>query len=244
VAIATKSASSDAAEFRGQLEECLATLGRPVADILFIHGSRSDFTLDKYGRVIEELGRLKARGRIRHGGLSTHCIAACRGALAVPEIEVVMPIANLAGMGIADGPLDEMLDAMARLRAAGRGLLLMKALAGGALIARRAEALRWARERSGCHAVVVGMVSEAEASYNLALFGGEPVPADGDPRIALAAKRLIILRRICRRCGACVATCPSGAMKLGPECAEPDAAKCVLCGYCIPGCKRFSIRMV
>ena len=122
--------------------------------------------------------------------------------------------------------------------------MLMKALAGGALIARRAEALRWARERSGCHAVVVGMVSEAEARYNLALFGGGPMPADGDPRIALAAKRLIILRRICRRCGACVATCPSGAMKLGPECAEPDAAKCVLCGYCIPGCKRFSIRMV
>ncbi len=244
VAVATKSASSDPVEFRGQLEECLAVLERPRADILFIHGARNDFSLDKYGRVIEELGRLKADGRIRHGALSTHRVAACRGALAVPEIEVVMPIANLAGMGIADGSLDEMLSAVAELRAAGRGLVLMKALAGGALIARREEALRWARERSGCHAVALGMVSEAEAGYNLALFGGEALPADGPGRGALAAKRLTILRKVCKRCGACVEKCPTGAMRVGPECAEPDPAKCVLCGYCIPACEHFCIRMV
>jgi len=155
-----------------------------------------------------------------------------------------MPIANLAGMGIADGPVGAMLEAIAELRSAGKGLVLMKALAGGALIARREEALRWARERSGCHAVAVGMVSVAEAEYNLALFGGEPLPVDPAGRGGLAAKRLSILGHLCQRCGRCAERCPAGAMRLGAKCAESDAAKCVLCGYCIPACERFCIRMV
>jgi len=44
VAVAGKSGSSDPAEFRGQLDECLAALGRPRADIFYIHGSRSTST--------------------------------------------------------------------------------------------------------------------------------------------------------------------------------------------------------
>jgi len=243
VAVAAKSSAADPAEFRGQLGECLAALGRDRADIFYIHGSRGEFSLERHGRVVEELGRLKAAGRIRLGGVSTHRIGACRAALGIPEIEVVMPIANLAGLGIADGKVEEMLAAIAELRAAGKGLVLMKALAGGALIARREEALRWARERSGCHAVAVGMVSVAEVEYNLAVFGDQPVTAELAARAELRSKRLTILRKVCKRCGECVKACPQAAMALGAECAEPDRDKCVLCGYCIPACPVFSIRI-
>jgi aryl-alcohol dehydrogenase-like predicted oxidoreductase len=243
VRVASKSSAADPAEFRGRLEEALAALGRKRLDICYIHGSRSEFTLERYGAVIEELGRLKAAGKVRLAGVSTHRVSACRAALGVPELDVVMPIANLAGLGIADGTVGEMLAAIAELRAAGKGLVLMKALGGGALLERREEALRWARENAGCHAVAVGMVSADEVDFNLAVFAGRPVLPELAARSARAGKRITVLRKVCERCGRCVAACPVGAMRLGAECAEPDTAKCTVCGYCLPECPRFALRM-
>jgi predicted aldo/keto reductase-like oxidoreductase len=243
VRIASKSSAADPAEFRGRLEEALAGLGRRQLDIYYIHGSRAEFTLERYGAVIEELGRLKAAGKVGLAGVSTHRISACRAARDVAELDVVMPIANLAGLGIADGPVEEMLAAVADLRAAGKGLVLMKALAGGALLARREEALGWAREKSGCHALAVGMVSADEVDYNLAVFSGRPVPPELAARSARVGKRITVLRKVCERCGRCVEACPAGAMRLGAECVEPDPSKCTLCGYCLPECPKFALRM-
>jgi ferredoxin len=119
----------------------------------------------------------------------------------------------------------------------------MKALAGGLLIPRRSEALRWARSESGCHAVAVGMVSAAEVDYNLALFGDEQIGADLEARAVMREKSIKVIRA-CIRCGKCVETCPQGAMTLGQERAEPDPEKCVLCGYCVPECPKFAIRVI
>lgn len=242
VMVTTKSSAADPAEFRGQLEEALAALGRERVEIFYIHAARREFSVGKYGRVIEELGRLKAEGKVRLGGLATHRVSGCRAALEVAEIEVVHPLVNMAGLGLADGTREEMLAAIAELSAAGRGLIQMKSLAGGRLIEEREKALAWARRDSGCHAVAVGMVSEAEVDYNLAIFAGAHVGAELAARAELRHKRLVILGA-CVRCGNCVEACPQGAMSLGEERAEPDMDKCILCGYCVPGCPQFCIRI-
>jgi aryl-alcohol dehydrogenase-like predicted oxidoreductase len=243
VSIATKSPSADPVEFRGQLERALSELDRPRVEILYVHGGRGEFTLEKFGRVVEELGRLKAEGKVLHGGVSNHRVSAFREALRAPELEVLHPLMNCDGLGLTDGSLEEMLEVTARLREGGRGLVLMKALAGGLLIPRRSEALRWARNESGCHAVAVGMVSAAEVDYNLALFSGEEVGADLQAAAVMREKRVKVIGA-CIRCGKCVETCPQGAMRLGEERAEPDAAKCILCGYCVPECPKFAIRVI
>ena len=240
--IITKSPALDPVEFRGHLEEALSALGRERVEALYMHGGRREFTLEDYGPVIEELGRLKAEGKIRAGGMSSHRVSGCRLALSLSEVEIVHPLTNVAGMGLTDGEHEEMQAVIAELRAAGKGLVQMKALAGGVLIERREEALRWARKESGCHAVAVGMVSEAEVDYNLALFGDEPISEELAARAELRQKRLLVLGA-CAGCGKCVEICPQEAMKMGEERAEPDPEKCILCGYCVPVCPQFCIRM-
>jgi ferredoxin len=192
---------------------------------------------------VEEIGRLKAEGKVLCGGVSNHRVSAFREALRAPELEVLHPLMNCDGLGLTDGKLEEMLEITSRLREEGRGLVLMKALAGGLLIPRRAEALRWAREKSGCHSVALGMVSAAEVDYNLALFGGAEIGADLEARAVMREKRVKVIRA-CIRCGSCVEACPQGAMTLGEEHAEPDPGKCILCGYCVPECPKFAIRVI
>jgi len=242
VLVATKSGAADPAEFRGQLEEALRALGRERVDIFYLHAARGEFSTGKHGAVLEELGRLKSEGKARLGGLATHRVSGCRAALALAEIDVVHPLVNMAGLGLTDGTQEEMLAALAELGAAGKGLIQMKPLAGGLLIAEREKALAWARRGSGCHATAVGMVSEAEVDYNLAFFGDEPISAELAARAELHQKRLHVLGA-CIKCGSCVESCPQGAMRLGEKRAEPDAGKCILCGYCVPGCPQFCIRM-
>jgi aryl-alcohol dehydrogenase-like predicted oxidoreductase/NAD-dependent dihydropyrimidine dehydrogenase PreA subunit len=243
VSIATKSPSSDPVEFRDQLERALSELGRPRVEILYIHGGRGEFTVAKFGRVVEEIGRLKSEGKVLLGGLSNHRVSAFREAESLAELDVFHPLMNCDGLGLTDGTLDEMLEVTARLRAAGKGLVLMKALAGGLLIRARRKALEWARRESGCHAVAVGMVGQAEVDYNLALFGDAEIGPDLEARAVMAEKRLVVIRA-CERCGRCVEVCPQGAMSLTAERAEPDPRKCILCGYCVPECPKFAIRMI
>ena len=40
----------------------------------------------------------------------------------------------------------------------------------------------------------------------------------------------------CVSCGACVDTCPAGALELGAESVEVDEGACVDCGACVDAC--------
>ena len=97
---------------------------------------------------------------------------AARAALKFPEIEVVHPLINIRGIGIAGGAREDMEEAVDALAEAGRGVYAMKALGGGHLIAERREAIRYALGLPGVQSVAVGMQSEAEVDYNVALFEG------------------------------------------------------------------------
>ena len=44
-------------------------------------------------------------------------------------------------------------------------------------------------------------------------------------------------------CGRCAEVCPQEAMRLEDDRARPDPEKCILCGYCVPECPKFAIRM-
>jgi len=52
----------------------------------------------------------------------------------------------------------------------------------------------------------------------------------------IGACRPVVTEEACSRCGACVATCREGAIRLSGGAPQVDAARCVDCGKCVEVC--------
>ncbi|WP_291317129.1 aldo/keto reductase [Desulfuromonas sp.] len=244
VRIATKTHASDAPTARSHVERALRELAVDRLDIVLLHGARLADPFVERGAVLDELLRLRDEGKILHVGLSSHYICAVRKAALHPDIDVVHPLINRKGMGILDGDASEMAGAIAALSRAGKGVYAMKALAGGNLISEALASLDYVRGLPGVDGVAVGMLSEAEIEANLALF------ADQEPDVALweelskRRRRLRIMDRFCKGCGACVPACTNDALVIEDGKARVLEEKCILCGYCAAACPEFIIRVV
>lgn len=244
VYIATKTHADNAAEARRHVERALRELGVEQLDIVHLHGARLADPFIERASVFDELLQLREEGKIRRVGLSSHYISAVRRASAHPEIAVVHPLINQNGMGILDGPAEEMAAAIAEAAEAGKGIYAMKALAGGNLIARARASLGYVLGLKGVHAVAVGMLSEAEIEANLDLFAGESPDAEIWKGLERRRRRLRIMDRFCKGCGTCLAGCASEALTLQEGKAAVDEGECILCGYCAAACPEFIIRVV
>ncbi len=242
--IVTKTNAQDAPTARQHVEKALRELGLERLDIVHLHGARLADPFVERAAVFEELLRLREEGKIAHLGLSTHYICGVRKAAAQPDVEVIHPLINRAGMGILDGTPQQMAEAIAEAARSGKGVYSMKALAGGNLIGQARASLDFVRGLSGVAAVAVGMLSVEEVDANLALFSGETP----DPRrwevLEARRRRLKIMDRFCKGCGACVEACTNDALRLEGGKVVLDQEACILCGYCAAACPEFIIRVV
>jgi aryl-alcohol dehydrogenase-like predicted oxidoreductase len=242
--VISKTHAPDAAGARAHVERALRETGLGRLDVVHVHGARVERPFVDRAEVFAELGRMKDEGKIGHVGLSSHFVPAVREAAGRPEVEVVHPLVNRAGLGIQGGTRDAMLEAVGACAAAGKGIYAMKALGGGNFISAARENLEWVRSQPSIHAVAVGMLSGAEVRANVRLFG-EGVADDSEWEPLEARRRkLRIMRRFCKGCGACVPACASGALSVREGKAGVDEAACVLCGYCAEACPEFVIRVV
>ncbi len=244
VYLATKTHTSDPALARAHIEKALRELGRERLDIVHIHAARVADPFVERAAVLEELLRLKEEGKIAHVGLSSHYISAIRKAAAHPEIEVLHPLINQTGMGILDGSALEMAEAITEASRSGKGLYAMKALAGGNLIARARSSLTYVLGLEGIDGVAVGMLSIGEIDANLDLFSGrEPEEATWKV-LESRRRRLRIMDRFCKGCGACVPACTNHALNVSNGKVHVTQDQCILCGYCAAACPEFIIRVV
>ncbi len=243
--VASKSSAPDSAGMRAAVAEARAALGLDRIDVFHLHAARAgaNVLVERKG-ALEALLDEKAAGRIGAIGLSAHDVGAVRAAASSPDIDVVFPLMNLTGAGIMGGGRPEMEAAVAECVASGKGVYLMKALAGGTLVGRYREALAYARNVPGSSAVALGMVSEEEVDQNLEAFSARPGAVLSFPDPAPSSKRFLAVPVICQDCGACIEACPSNAISRrdGKAWIDPDA--CLRCGYCVPACPQFAIRMV
>lgn len=245
VLLATKTHGRDAATVDGHVEKARRELDRDVLDVMLLHCARTPRFDGSWDAAWDALQRHKAAGRIRLAGFSTHSARDARLAADHADIDVVHPLINRLGMGLLDGGIDDMADAIARLGAAGKFVYAMKALAGGHLIPQRDEAFRWTLALPGIASMAVGMVSVDEVEYNVRWLAGESIPpALAEATLPRAAKRLSILTNLCRGCGACVPHCENDALRVEDNRVVVDHTHCILCGYCAPHCAQFAIRMV
>lgn len=241
--ICTKSYSYDEATANESFKAAVEGIGRDYIDIFLLHEQESEHTLRGHYEALEFFLKKKQQGFIGAVGISTHYIAGVLGANKYPELDIVFPLINKTGIGIADGDTNGMLHAINRSYEQNKGVIVMKPLGGGHLLAAKDEAFKYLLNQECIHSIAVGVQSEAELLYNCALFSGEAIDESITAKIEAQQRRLLI-HDWCEGCGACVKRCKNKALSMYDNMAVVDNSKCALCGYCAGVCPQFCIKVV
>ncbi len=241
--VCTKSYSYDIPTAEKSFRLAVEGIGREYIDIYLLHEQESRHTIRGHYEAIEYLLKKKEQGYIGAIGLSTHFIAGVEGANHYPELGVVFPLINKDGVGIADGGQDDMMAQIHKAHALGKGIIAMKPLGGGHLIAHRNQALSYILQEPSIHTIAIGMQTEAEVYYNCAVFSGEQPDPKWEVETQRAPRKLFI-QDWCEGCGRCVQRCKNKAMRLIDGKAVVDETKCALCGYCAKTCPQFCIKVI
>ena len=176
-------------------------------------------------------------------GGSTHTIAGVRALNAEAAFDVIFPVLNMRGLGIIDGSLEEMLEALGESKQLNKFVYAMKPLGGGHLASEAADSFNYLRGLPVCDAVAAGMKDAAEVEMNVAIFEDQKVPESLTKRVGALQGRLIVYDR-CVSCGLCIEECDQKALTMGETKVQVDQAKCILCGYCAAVCPEYVIRVV
>lgn len=235
--ICSKSLATGYEDMMSAIEEGRRALDRDVIDIFLLHEVRSG-QLPQRVRAWEALVDARARGWIRAIGLSTHHVDVAAAAAEIPELDVVFPLLNYAGLGIRKGQqfatASEMLEAIAACRRAGKGIFTMKAFGGGSLTATYQKALDYVFGQPDVQSVMIGFGRKSEIDDMFAYLN-KKMDAGYNPDVS--HKHIHINQEDCEGCGACKAACPAGAIRWNAAgLAEVDSARCLTCGYCTPVC--------
>ncbi|MCF8009791.1 MAG: aldo/keto reductase [Clostridiales bacterium] len=223
--------------------ECLNSLGRDYIDIFLLHEQESALTIKGHWDAVEFLISAREKGLVRAIGISTHSVEGVKAAALIPEMEIIHPLINKAGIGIQKGTVNDMLETISFAYSLGKGLYGMKALGGGNLIADSSAALKYVNEINELSSIAVGMQSHEEVLYNTAFFSGEQVPREIEEKILNRNRRLLI-EDWCTGCGECVQRCSSGALSVVNGKAQVDPELCCLCGYCGAVCPELCIKII
>jgi len=179
IVISTKTYAYDRKGAESAVEQARTELDRDVIDIFMLHEQESYQTLRGHAEALDFLFECREKGIIKAVGMSTHHIAAVKGAVQLADegtlLDVIHPIYNRYGIGIADGalyddPVDQMTSELKKMSDRGTGIFCMKALAGGHLCSDAGEALRFVLSSGVMDCVALGMQSEEEIDANIHFF--------------------------------------------------------------------------
>lgn len=240
VVISTKSYAYDETTAKKSLDKARQGMARDVIDIFMLHEQESVHTLRGHAEAIEYFLKKKQEGVIRAFGISTHFAGCALAAATHDAIDIVHPIVNMRGLGVADGTREDMDNALYACYHAGKGVFAMKPLGGGHMCADARVALGYVVDHPHVHAVAVGMQSIDEVKDNCAFFSGQ---RDTAFRSA-AKKRQLMIHEWCTGCGVCTQVCKNGALSLMDGKIRIDQDRCVFCGYCGAACPQFAIKVI
>ncbi len=222
--ISTKSYAYDTEGARQSVERARREMDLDVIDVFMMHEQETRLTLEGHREALEFYLEQKARGVIRAVGVSTHALEVVHACADMPEIDIIHPIVNIAGLGIIDAdlsasaagglsPADQMLQAISHAKHKGKGIFSMKPLGGGNLAKTYDECMAFVLGNENIHSIAVGMQTRDEIDMNVAAFEGFDVPADLRGRCARDDKYLHVADW-CTGCGSCVDACQFGALTL------------------------------
>ncbi|KNF09882.1 aldo/keto reductase [Gottschalkia purinilytica] len=241
--IATKSYSYSKETAERSLAKALEEIGTDYIDLFLLHEQESEHTIRGHYEAIEYFLKAKEKGIIRDIGISTHRVEGVIAFNKYDELSVIHPIINKIGIGIQDGNVEDMLDAIEKSHKLGKGIYGMKPLGGGHLIKSVEEAFNFVRDIPYIHSIAIGMQSPEEIDANINLINYGYIPKNIKEKIIKKDRKLQIADW-CIGCKACMNTCKHGGIEMVADKATPIKDKCVLCGYCAPKCPEFCIKVI
>lgn len=240
IIITTKSYAYTREGMLQSLEKALAGMGIDCIPIFMLHEQESSHTLRGHWPALEALWEAKKEGLVQAVGISTHHVEGVLAASSIPEIDVISPLINKTGIGIQGGTRDDMLQAIARASQLGKGIVAMKPLGGGHLLADWSSSLDYLLGEATIDSIAIGMKTVDEVVHNVAFFDGARNLPQPRPET-----RQLHIDSWCIGCGACVKACPNGALAIRGTKVEVIAPKeCVFCGYCGASCPEFAIKVI
>ena len=243
VILSTKSTATSYAEMEKSVLGALSGLGRDYLDVFYLHAAKvTPEVFEERSGALQCLLDYKSKGVIRAVGIATHVVPVVEKAAKVKDIDVVFPLINKKGLGIVEGSAAEMVRAIGIASQNGKGIVAMKALAGGNLLGDIKEAFSFVRSIEGITSVAVGMSNVDEVEVNFRLFNDEDILESDLDR--LRSTKQLFVARFCTGCGTCVKACPNEALAVTRGKVLVDRNKCILCGYCNPVCPEFALRLV
>lgn len=240
--ISTKSYAYDREGAVKSLEKARRELDMDVIDIFMLHEQESRWTLRGHREALEYYMEAREKGIVKAVGVSTHNIEVVQVCAEMPEIQVIHPLVNRTGLGIGDGSLEQMLEAVQHASACGKGIYSMKSLGGGNLLNSLRESLDFVLNLPYIQSVAVGMQSPEEVIMNVCLFEGKEPPQEIVKALKSRSRHLHI-DYWCEGCGRCVERCKQKALRVQDGKAVVDPDRCVLCGYCSSVCGQFAIKI-
>ncbi len=241
--ISSKSYAYTREDAKRTVDKALTSLGLDSIDIFLMHEQESEHTIRGHWEALEYYLELKQQGVIKAVGLSTHHIAAVRAACQVPEIEVIHPITNKAGLGICDGTMDDMLSALQEAHSLGKAIYGMKPFGGGNLLHSFRDCLEFVTSIPYLHAIALGMQSVEEVRMNIALFDDLSSASEKIKDYHPDNQKALHVDFWCEGCGKCTERCKQRALVLKEGKLSIDHKRCVLCGYCASSCPVFALKV-
>lgn len=224
------------------LDKALKELDTDYIDIFLLHEQESIHTIKGHFEAIEYFLKAKQAGKIRSIGISTHRISGALAAKEFEEIQLIHPIVNKLGIGIADGSIEEMLKVLKDLHQQGKGIYGMKPLGGGHLIKSYKEAFNFVKNIDYLDSIAIGMQSIEEIDSNISMMENGSIPKEIDIKLKNKNRKLVVAN-YCIACGNCVERCAQNGISIIDSMATPND-KCILCGYCATVCPEFCIKVI
>lgn len=222
------------------IEKARHELDRDVIEIFGLHQQESEHTLRGHREAIEYFIEAKQKGIIKALLITTHHVNVVEHIANMPEIDIIHPIFNISGLGIADGTVEEMSNAIKLAHSRGKGVYSMKPFGGGNLLKNYNQCLGFVLGFNEIDSVAIGIKNEKELNANIDYFNGK---SNNESFDVLSDKKLHI-DYWCEKCGNCVKRCPQNALKIKNDTVVVDNSKCILCGYCGSVCPQFAIKIV
>ncbi len=243
IILASKSTATSYSEMEKSVLGALLGLGREYLDIFYLHAAKvTPEVFEERSGALQCLLDYKSKGIIRAVGIATHVVPVVQKAAEIADVDVVFPLINKKGLGIVSGTVADMVSAIQIASQNGKGIVAMKALAGGNLLGDIKAAFSFVRSIEGITSVAVGMSHVDEVEVNVRMFMDEDI-LESDLERLRSTKRLFVAR-FCTGCGTCVTACPNEALGVIEGKVVVDENNCILCGYCNPVCPEFALRLV
>lgn len=241
--ITTKSYAYDEKTAEYSIIKALKEMNTDYIDIFMLHEQDNGNNFIGHSKAVERFMKYKEDGIIKHFGISTHRVEAVNDSIKFKEIEIVFPLLNMKGIGIQDGSITDMLNAIKLANKNNKFILAMKIYGGGHLINDAKNAFNFVNNLKEVDAIAVGMSTKEEVDANISYLENNELNHNIKNKLK-NQKRTLVIEEWCIGCGRCVKKCKQNALEIIDGKCKVDMSKCVLCSYCAGECTDFYIKIV